>query len=349
MKNIVVNYNIFTNKINDKKILVLSDIHDYPWKRNNKFVDDIVNAESDLILIPGDLMISKKYSKGSLSLFYLKDFLRIISEKSPVFLGMGSYELDGATIGTIQGYRDLEKSREGRVFSLYNESIEMDDLRITEFHPRHSAFSNSIQKSGKALLDFYNDYEDIGFDSVKDDKKYNILLCHNPKLFAQARSIGEQLKLDLYKEDFDRMVNFSNKMANYDLVVSGHMHNGYIPVSKTVENPEKYLDNGYCNVPIEKDINGEINFIRPWLFKKTDMCRGTIYIGGTDLRIIHLCNGKYYIKDKINNPISEITKEKALQTIETFKMVPIVISGGVNKYYLPFDSTEVTQVKILKK
>ena len=45
MKNIVINYKIFRDKINDKNILLLADLHDYPGKRKSSLIDDINNKK----------------------------------------------------------------------------------------------------------------------------------------------------------------------------------------------------------------------------------------------------------------------------------------------------------------
>ncbi len=350
MKSMVVNYKVFTDKISDKTILVLCDLHDYPGKRKTFLVDEILDCNPDIILIPGDIIKSQKYLDDSISKRRLMDFLKNISETSPVFLGLGNHDLYGATKETIEGYKSLEKANEGKVFPLSNESKVIDGIRITEFHPRHDAFSPAVQESGKGLLDFVGDYTKSGIYIPNDDRLFNILLCHNPKLFAQARSTGEHLKLELSNELFSALYNFTKEMEKYDLVASGHLHNGYMLLSKTIKNPEEYMDKGYWEMPMEKDINGNVSKIRPWVFKKTDMCRGTIFVGGTAERIIELCNGNYYLQKRSSDEPIQISEEEALNRIKILNMTPVVISGGVNKFFnLPIDHSEITQVRVLKR
>lgn len=350
MKNIIVNYKIFNNKISHKNILVLSDLHNYPLKRENDLTDDIKKSNSDLILISGDILQAKKYTKGTIAQKRLKEFLSNISEASPVVLGLGNHDLYGSSKETMRGYKDLESSRPGMVYPLSNESIRLDDVCITDFHPRHSAFLPSNQESGRGVLKFADDYKESGISVSKNSNLFNILLCHNPKLFVQARSVVDQLNFEIDEEEADKLMDLSKKMGNYDLVVSGHMHNGYIPLSMTTKNPSKYMDEGYMKMPIEKTIDGDISKIRPLIFKKTDMCRGTIYVGETDFRIILLSDGTYYLKSKRHIDPVEITEKKALDIINYHNLTPVVINSGVNKYFnLPIDHGEITQVKILKK
>ena len=350
MKSLIVNYEILSKKISDKTILSLSDLHDYPGGRKTDLIDTINNEEHDLTLISGDIIQARKYEKGSLSQKRLKDFLHAISEKTPVFLGLGNHDLYGMPEEKVLiGYKDLAEARPGMVFPLSNESKVLGDFRITEFHPKHDAFSPAIQESGNALLRFEHDYEESGLD-VPNDKLFNIIMCHNPKLFYQAISIGAQLKLDLNEKQTGRLIKLSNKMKVYDMCSSGHLHGGYIFLEAVLKDPSKYLDEGYWEMPMEKDINGRITKIRPTVFKKTDMCRGTIYVGELLKRIINLCDGLFYLKNSKNDEPILLTKEEALKIIDTHNMIPVVINSGVNRFFnLPIDHPEVTKVKILKK
>ena len=185
MKNITINYKVFSEKSGNKNIIVLSDLHNYTMKKKIDLVDSILNNSPDLIIIAGDTLQALKYSKGSLSQKKLKDFLHDISEFSPVVLGLGNHDLYGATEETILGYKELENARSGMVFPLNNESIILGDTRIVEFHPRHDAFSPSIQERGNALLQFEEDYEKSDF-YVPKDELFNIVICHNPKYCASS-------------------------------------------------------------------------------------------------------------------------------------------------------------------
>ena len=64
MKNLVVNYNLFSNKIDNKNILLLSDLHDCSIIKSIQLIEDIKKEETDLIVISGDTMRSIKYIKN---------------------------------------------------------------------------------------------------------------------------------------------------------------------------------------------------------------------------------------------------------------------------------------------
>lgn len=347
MKSININYKVFNDKVDGKKIMVLTDLHDYPGRNNNAFIQDINSIESDLIIIAGDILAGPKYDGLSLSLSELEYFLNAISEGPTVVLGLGNHDLYRMTDKGMIGYASLEKARPGKVFPLNNESIVSNDTRVIEFHPRHSAFSPAVQESGRGLIEFCEDFEKYGIVPDLNSKEFNILICHNPKIFAQARSIGEQSKLKLTSEERAHLYELSQNMKRYDLGVGGHLHNGYLDIDRVLEDPSRYMDKGYWEMPKEKDSSGRVTMIRPWVFKKTDMCRGTFLIGDTEERIIELCDGTYYyLKDKDSEPI-QITEETAMSMRN---MTPFVISGGVNKFFnLPVDKSEITTVKVLKR
>ena len=80
------------------------------------------------------------------------------------------------------------------------------------------------------------------------------------------------------------------------------------------------------------------------------MCRGTIYVGRDLSRIIELSNGKYYVLDKRGADSKRISDIEAFEYATEKEMVPLVISGGVNKFFsLPVDKSEITKVHVLKR
>ena len=349
MKNLIVNYRVFSNKICDKKIVLISDLHDYKTNNIKTLIEDIKKENADYIVIAGDIFNTAQYLKDSARLKDFNYFLSSISESSPVFLGLGNHDIFCEDEDTQHIYKELKNIRVGKIFPLSNETMEYDNIRFVEFHPRHSAFSPSIQDSGRALLEFNKDFDNSGIVIPEKDAFYNIMISHNPKIFDQARSVHKFLKIDITQEEFDNLMELSKKLSAVDLCLSGHLHNGYIPLSKTIKNPSKYIDEGYLEMPLEKDIHGLIKTVRPKIFKKTDMCRGTIFSGGIEQRVIELSNGSFYYKYDNSVPL-EISQEQALEYIDKYNLSPIVVSGGINKYFnLPIDNGEITTVKILKK
>ena len=350
MKNIVVNYKVFSDKIGDKTILLLTDLHNYPGGRKTTLIDDVKKVGADAIVIAGDIQKPDRYAIGSESQENLKEFLSGISEDAPVILGLGNHDLYGADSEMEKGYKDLESARRGMVYPLSNESVVLDGVRYTEFHPEHDAFSPAIQDSGRALLEYERDFSKSGIKIQENDPLFNVLVCHNPVPIVQARMIRQFIKFDFTQEEFSKIVEFSRKVSRYDMVTSGHKHNGYIPLEWVLRKPKKYMEEGYWEMGLEKDTDRKVTKVRPWIFKKTDLCRGTQFISDSG-KIIELCDGSFHIVDVVKGtePMG-ITEEQAFELIKKHNMLPVAISGGVNKYFgIPVDSAELTKVDIVKK
>ena len=164
---------------------------------------------------------------------------------------------------------------------------------------------------------------------------------------ASRKRKPSNYSIQLTEKQKENLALISQIINRYDLVLSGHLHNGYRRLETIIRNPEKYMDEGYWEMGVEKDINGNISFIRPWIYKKTDLCRGVIYVGDGEERIIELSNGKFYYKKNEKSTPVQLTEK---QVEELRNMIPIVISGGVNKFFnIPIDKSEITQVKVLKR
>ncbi len=347
MENLVVNYTLLNEKVN-KNIVLISDLHDYPGKRKTNLPQNISLLNPDMILVAGDILSGNKYSFGNKSFEYLKRFLSEISEISPVVLSLGNHDLFGCSSEFESSYKSLEKVGSGMVFPLFNDSVILGDTRITEFHPRHSAFAPSSQDSGHALVEFLEDAKNGLMIPKENDSLYNILLSHNPKVIRQALSIAYQSELKLTDSQRIELELLAHFLKRFDMVGSGHLHNGYVKSNMILNNPSKYLDYGYWEMTKEKNIEGNTTFFRPWIYKKTDMCRGTIFIGDGKERIIQLLDGLFY--KVIDDSSEEIDSEKAWALIQGKNMTPIVVSGGINKFFnIPVDKSEITQVKVLRK
>lgn len=351
MKSIVVNYDILTENIN-RKIALITDLHDYPGKRKNTLAKDVKDQNPDLIIVAGDILTGSKFVMDSDSYKNLKRFIGELSESAPVMLGVGNHDLFGATKEFESAYRNLEIVRPGMVFPLNNESVVSDDIRVVEFHPRHSAFAPAIQDNGRALVEAAEDFQKLGI-APPNDGLYNILISHNPKFAAQAISVAEQRNFKLSREQMEMLDHVREILEMYDLFVAGHLHNGYRKDKTVMSNPKKYMDEGYWEMPMEKDIDGKVTTIRPWVYKKTDMCRGTIYVCEGSERIIELYDGEknlYFFKNSREGAPLELTENAANVIISSGRFKPIAISGGVNKFFnLPIDNAEITMLNLKSK
>jgi predicted MPP superfamily phosphohydrolase len=346
MKNLIVNYDIFASL--DRKILVLADFHDLSEDKTQSLIPTIMEENADLIVLAGDIIQGPKY-RNKKSLQKLKYFLSQISENNtPVVLEKGNHDLVGYNEESRKGYLSLEDARPGMVFPLDNSSVTIDGMRVMGFCPTRPAFSPSLQESGAALRYFARDWLKSGLAESIDPNLYNILVSHNPKTFAQAISVGQHRKLQLSPDLFEDLEIISDQLTKINLGLAGHLHNGYLTLEEFLRDPDKYMDLGIWEMPMEKDSHERITMIRPWVMKKTDLCRGTVYVGKEESRYIQLPNGNIYYQQR---PYATPTKviEGTADSVELAGRVPMVISGGVNKFFnLPVDAAEITRVNVKK-
>ena len=257
MKNIVVNYDVMNKKV-DKNIIILSDLHDYPGKKKCSLSEDVKKEKPELIIVAGDILQGVKY-RDKKTLEELKYFLSSLSESCPVVLDRGNHDLIGFDEEAKKGYLSLEDARKGMVFPLFDSTVDFGDVTVTGLCPCRAAFAPSGQESGYALLRFAEDFKNHG-QHIIDKSKFNIIVFHNPKLFAQAVCFELQRGLSITPEQRIRLYEICNILLQYDMGAGGHLHNGYLLSDMIEKNPEKHLDYGYWEMPARKNIEGKIPF-----------------------------------------------------------------------------------------
>ena len=232
------------------------------------------------------------------------------------------------------------------------------NVRVGELHFEHEVYAPSQFDSGRAAIKLAKSFLEMSELQPTDEFKgsINILNCHDGKLLAQARSIETLEALKIPSRDIDYAVQFSEKIKNFDFVCSGHLHGGYAAIAPVIRminnNPEKFMDNGVWEMPKEINYKGILTMLRPWVFKRTNMCRGTAYVGEDLKKIVQLSNGKYYeVEDNFYHKASdytEIEKKDALQDIFKNHRIPITTSGGLNPLFsLKVGIPEVTMLTIV--
>ena len=368
-KNIKVNaidYELYTDKdINfdddgEFNICLISDFHDMSPKRMLNVAKSIVAQKPDMIIISGDILHSSKYKIDSKSQKNLKDFLEIIMKVCPVYLGLGNHDLLYMKEKYMNGYLDLASVGQN-VHPLNNNVFydEENNIRTAEFHFDHEIYSPSWYESGKGAIALAEAFIDTPEIHPTEDFKnsFNGLICHDGKLLAQARSIKTLEALNVPTKDIDKAVEFSHLIKGYNVIYSGHLHGGYAVIEAIIrmieKNPEKYVDNGIWEMPLELNYEGKKKRRRLWIMKKTNMCRGTIYIGDDLNKIIQLSNGTYYeVEDNFYHKPTDyraISDDNALKDTYVNDRTTIVTSGGLNPLFgLGIGMSEVTMIKIKK-
>lgn len=225
----------------NKKIALFADIHysqNYSSNIFQKIIKNIKDNKPDYICIPGDIIDDASIIESK-EINYLIDFIKELSKISKVILSFGNH--DQVIIkGHKAYYKDTTKffkklNKIDNVYFLDNQNITIDDINFVGYHKEHSLFKKYEN------LDMTEDLKNITDKLIKN--KYNILLSHSP-------------------------INILNYNLNFDLILSGHMHNGLVlPIFKNgvngVVGPYSTFFPKECRGIIKKDkttliINGGI-------------------------------------------------------------------------------------------
>ena len=200
---------INNNKLNGKKILVISDIH-YSGKQDNNKLDKLYNTlkkyNPNYICIPGDIIDDVEINDKE----YLYEFLKKLGKICTVILSLGNHDL-----------------RSGKKIDNYRSYIDKD--YINKLNNINNVYL--LNNSDKSFKDIYfygytqsfNYYYERGFEDKnimkKELLKYNVcndnlanfkvLLMHSPVCLVDSE--------------------LSKMLESYDLILCGHTHNGMIP------------------------------------------------------------------------------------------------------------------------
>ena len=220
---------ISSPKIDEPKtILSIGDIH---YVNNNGRVLGLSNLDSvhkvifengdmpkiDTILITGDVvddvrdLEDKNYRKN------ISSSLRNFTYGIPTFVSYGNH--DQMTKDTIRKWTkaDLQKYRDfiasfRNIYSVENNELVLHEgFNLTAYSPDFDYYERFHEDTGYYMNDFIST-----FNPLFDNKTYNILLTHSSSPLLESLEDGKLHTLE-----------------NTDLVVSGHMHNGVIPFTKT--------------------------------------------------------------------------------------------------------------------
>lgn len=262
IKRITVN----TDKIlTDKYLLVVSDIHktkdldkdnlslfNKQLKRIKHPIDyilivgDIINDTEDLL----DTNFQNRFRKEMIE--FLKDYKTIISlgnhdeatkvEKNNMFKNK-------AKQGDSTKLKEILTSIDN-VSLLDNNSIYQDEsMCFASFNPNLNYYIKYYGEKSEFLRQFLKDYTD-----KFNENMFNILLCHDPESIIKLSELEEKCI-----------------QPNTDIVVSGHMHNGFLPPmlnfivkNRGIISPTKSYFPKYAHGEVDIDttkfiINGAIN------------------------------------------------------------------------------------------
>lgn len=204
VKEYVVESERFPEIYGECNVVFLSDLHNHVYgKENEELLKTIKNAEPDLILIGGDMLVGKVRFCYEPALQFVKSLAGI----APVYYANGNHEQrmkEKPDVYCCYPYREYKEVLEkAGVHFLENESVyfpvsqkeNKKHIKITGLEiPLHC-----YQRLGKGSLEMDEITERIG---EKEPEIFHILMAHNPSY------------MKIYKE------------WGADLILSGHLHGG---------------------------------------------------------------------------------------------------------------------------
>lgn len=338
-----VTYKLYSKKLKNNesiKVILIADLHEYfkNKKKASELIDAIKEENPHHIIIAGDIMQGKKWESEKKVLPFV-EFLKSISEVAPVFISQGNHDLVNV-VGEVRNksFKKLENINPGRIYVLINDVVEYDGFKILGYTPETKNIVNDldIQEHGIAHDIFIKEYQEYGIKINKQNKLITEFVGHNPFLIARSENnIG------------------LGDLKYVNTFYAGHLHNGYRRSSTISKNPDKYLYNGYVEQPYSVDKNRKIikKSIKPYMYSKTILCRGTIYIDdNSNRKILQLRNNNFYFNNSNKNTKDswkKISLSKAKLMIEENNLHALVITGGIRKFFklnIPGDKPEITRV-----
>ncbi len=212
----VTHYNINSSKLNnikDKKIILLSDLHNCRYGTNNeKLLNAIKKEAPDLILVAGDMLVGKAGDSAEVAIEFMKELSKI----AETYYANGNHE------------QRMKEQPEiyGNIYQEYKNALVKNGIHILENEKAQVILDGAeIDIFGLEIPSrCYRKFQKITFPTECMEKnlgkanlsRYQILIAHNP-IFAE-----EYVKWGA------------------DLIVSGHLHGGVarIPFWRGVITPQ---------------------------------------------------------------------------------------------------------------
>jgi len=237
----------------------------------------------------------------------LNDLIDRLKNIAPVIMVLGNHDL---SIKEDLELRSLfKKLKRKNVYPLDNESIEFDDIRFSGFYPIRKAYaiSHITNKKVNMIIDDWNKYN---LEINKD--KFNILCHHIPYTIFDKR-VQEK----------------ASTIYDYDLILSGHAHNGWLSpkqedkLNKRIDKKLKDItDEDERKIINDKRYGGFCESISNKPPFRRKYCRG----------IHEINNTKLIISKGITSGLKVVLKKRTLiSTNSNYAYITIINIGGDNK------------------
>ena len=203
-------YEINNKKIDkDIKIALISDIH-FSSKIKDKILEEIITNikynKPNLICVLGDTLDSNNEANNNQVVNKIKKFFTRLSNIAPIVVGYGNHDVMYLeTHKEIEGNKNILKDILKDIPNctlLDNNSTNILGINFYEFNLPFNYYYNKNKKEDINILK-----EEFNKIKIKNNNDFNILLVHSPRLINKLENI------------------------NFDLILSGHTHNGLFPTS----------------------------------------------------------------------------------------------------------------------
>ena len=212
--------NIINTTIKSKynaNICLIADIH-YSYKFNKnifpKILDNVKSNNPGYICIVGDIIdYTEIEDKNDINELY--DFIKSLANITKVIIALGNHDITSikkdkkALAKHIYKYPDLfvkNIKKIKNVIFLSNETYIDNDIRFIGYEESYEAHYDKVNGTRIFIKEINDLLKGI------DNKKYNILLSHDPLNLTN-------------KEVIDNIKNYKK----LNLIISGHTHNGMLP------------------------------------------------------------------------------------------------------------------------
>lgn len=196
-----------TNTKKDLTIIHISDIHfntDTSLSKLNKLTTEIKKNNPDYIMISGDLIDEPKIIKNKYKIKELLQFLSNLSEITKIFISLGNHDIFSPE--DLKFFNKLNELK--NIYILDNDCYKDEFIYISGITLPNNYYYNITHEESSEVL-------------VKHLTNNRKLISKLPRELPKVILIHSPIKLT-NKEVL-------NKLKEYDLILSGHTHNGMVP------------------------------------------------------------------------------------------------------------------------
>lgn len=196
-----------TNTKKDLTIIHISDIHfntDTSLSKLNKLTTEIKKNNPDYIMISGDLIDEPKIIKNKYKIKELLQFLSNLSEITKIFISLGNHDIFSSE--DLKFFNKLNELK--NIYILDNDCYKDEFIYISGLTLPNNYYYNITHEESSEVL-------------VKHLTNNRKLISKLPRELPKVILIHSPIKLT-NKEVL-------NKLKEYDLILSGHTHNGMVP------------------------------------------------------------------------------------------------------------------------